>query len=44
MKGAPAIKILFVCLCFLLFLFIAAFAGSDGFLRVEGAIPSLIVH
>ena len=27
-----------------LFLFVTAFADSDGFLRVEGAIPSLFVH
>ncbi len=42
MKGAPVIKILFDCLCFLLFLFVAAFAGSDGF-SVSGGCNPLIV-
>ncbi len=42
MKGAPVIKILFGCLCFLLFLSVTAFAGSDGF-SVSGGCNPLIV-
>ena len=40
MKGAPTI--LFGCLWFLLFLFVAAFAGSDGFSTSGGCNPLIV--